>query len=104
LLALCPGLSLSLDLSHFAYHGLDQAAADPLLGRTAHVHLRQAAPGVMQARAHDGSLDFRKLIAQLDARGYDGYYTIEYQCEEWLDCNRVDCISETAALRDVLLA
>jgi sugar phosphate isomerase/epimerase len=104
LLELAPDAALALDYSHFVFQGVAQADVDALIPHARHVHLRQAAPGAMQLPTHAGVIDFACLVEQLDAAGYDGYLTLEYQCEEWLDCNRVDCISETAALRDVLLA
>jgi sugar phosphate isomerase/epimerase len=58
----------------------------------------------MQLPAREGVIDFPRLVRRLGAAGYRGYLTLEYQWEEWLDCRRVDCVSETAELRDVLLA
>jgi sugar phosphate isomerase/epimerase len=58
----------------------------------------------MQLPTHEGVIDFPRLRRALDAAGYEGYLTLEYQWEEWLDCYRVDCISETAELRDLMLA
>lgn len=103
LLRQAPAVRLALDHSHFVFQGIPQAEADALIPHAAHVHLRQAAPGVMQARTSEGAIDFPALRDQLDAHGYDGYLALEYQWEEWLDCTRVDCIAETAALRDLLL-
>jgi sugar phosphate isomerase/epimerase len=98
-----PGLGLALDYSHFVYQGLAPAEVDPLLVHTRHLHVRQAAPGTMQARAHEGTIDFARIRDMLLAMGYDGYFALEYQWEDgWLDLSRVDCISETAELRDVL--
>jgi hypothetical protein len=42
------------------------------------------------------------MLDRLSERGYPGYLGLEYQWDEWMDFNRVDCISETAELRDVL--
>lgn len=97
-------VGLTLDLSHFAYQGIAQHEADPLLERTRHVHLRQAGEGVMQARAREGAIDFHRLRDGLLASGYDAYFGLEYQWEEhWLDFTRVDCITETADLRALVL-
>lgn len=104
LLRRAPYVTLSLDLSHFVYQGISQADVRVLLPRTRHVHLRQAAPGVMQAPVGEGTIDFLALRDELASCGYSGYLTLEYQHEEWLDCHRVDCISETAALRDLILS
>jgi sugar phosphate isomerase/epimerase len=104
LLGHTPGVSLALDYSHFVYQGFAQADIDPLIPHARHLHLRQAAPGVMQAPAHEGAIDFPRLLERLAQARYGGYLCLEYQSEEWLECNRVDCISETASLRDLLLA
>jgi sugar phosphate isomerase/epimerase len=104
LLDRAPGVHLALDHSHFVYQGIAQEDVDVLIPHARHVHLRQAAPGSMQLPARTGVIDFRLLVERLRAGGYEGYLCLEYQWEEWLDCNRVDCISETAELRDVLLA
>jgi len=103
LLERAPNISLALDYSHFAYQGIDQAEVDVLIPRARHVHLRQADTGSMQMPAAEGALDFPEMVAQLDAAGYAGYLCLEYQWEEWLDCRHVDCISETAELRDIVL-
>jgi sugar phosphate isomerase/epimerase len=103
LLDQAPDLALTLDYSHFVFQGISQANVDMLIPSARHLHLRQAAPGVMQARAREGTIDFRRLIAALGDSGYDGALAVEYQCEEWLECRRVDCISETAELRDIVL-
>lgn len=104
LLGLAPGVGLTLDYSHFVYQGFPEHDVDPLLERTLHLHVRQAAPGDMQARAREGTIDFARVRDRLLELGYDGYFALEYQWEEgWLDFTRVDCITETAELRDLLL-
>lgn len=104
LIELAPEARLALDCSHFAFQGIAQSEVDALIPHARHVHLRQAATGAMQTPTHEGAIDFAVLLGELDAAGYAGYLALEYQWEEWLDCNRVDCVSETAELRDLLLA
>ena len=104
LLSRAPDVRLTLDHSHFIYQGIEQSDVDPLIPHARHVHLRQAAPGSMQLPAREGAIDLQLLIERLEADGYAGYLCLEYQWEAWLDSNRVDCISETAQLRDMLLA
>jgi sugar phosphate isomerase/epimerase len=100
-----PEVGLALDYSHFVYQGISQDEIDELLPHTHHFHVRQAAPGVVQARTREGTLDFVRIRDELIALGYDGYFAIEYQWEDsWLDFSRVDCIAETAETRDVLLS
>lgn len=104
LLAAAPDLSLALDHSHFVFQGFAQEEVDVLIPHARHFHLRQAAEGAMQLPAREGAIDFSRLLVQLREIDYGGYLTLEYQWEEWLDCHRVDCVSETAELRDLLVA
>jgi sugar phosphate isomerase/epimerase len=97
-------VGLALDYSHFVYQGMTEEEVDPLLPHTYHFHVRQAAPGVMQARAREGTIDFARIRDKLLRMGYTGYFALEYQWEDaWLDFTRVDCVSETAEMRDLLL-
>jgi sugar phosphate isomerase/epimerase len=104
LIELTPDVGFALDYSHFVYQGIPEQEVDPLLERTHHFHVRQAAPGVIQARTREGAIDFLRVRDRLLELGYDGYFAIEYQWEDgWLDFTRVDCVSETADIRDLLL-
>jgi sugar phosphate isomerase/epimerase len=97
-------VGVALDLSHFAFQGIAQEESYPLLPRTHHVHLRQGGPDVVQARVAEGTIDFRALRDRLLDDGYEGYFALEYQWEEgWHDFTRVDCIAETADMRDLML-
>ncbi|MBS1882652.1 MAG: sugar phosphate isomerase/epimerase [Actinobacteria bacterium] len=97
-------VGLALDPSHFAFQGYELEDCFPLLSRTQHVHLRQGGPGLVQARTHEGTIDYALLRDRLLDGGYEGYFTLEYQWEEgWLDFTRVDCIGETADMRDLML-
>ena len=99
-----PDVGFALDYSHFVYQGIEPAEVDALLPRTHHLHVRQAAPGDMQTRTREGTIDFVAVRDALLALGYDGYFALEYQWEDgWLDFSRVDCIAETAESRDLLL-
>jgi hypothetical protein len=57
----------------------------------------------MQARAREGTIDFSAVLDALETESYGGALAIEYQCEEWLECHRVDCVTETAEMRDLVL-
>jgi sugar phosphate isomerase/epimerase len=103
LLERAPNVGVTLDPTHFVFVGMDQEELGPLMPRTRHVHLRQAAEGVIQAPVHEGSIDIARFVRRLDEAGYSGYLAIEYQWDLAMDFNRVDCISETAAMRDLLL-
>jgi sugar phosphate isomerase/epimerase len=99
-----PKVGLALDYSHFVFQGIPVAEVDQLLPRTYHFHVRQGGPGVIQARTREGEIDFERVRDDLLGQGYTGYFCIEYQWEDgWGDFTRVDCISETADMRDLLL-
>jgi hydroxypyruvate isomerase len=104
LLALVPSLSLTLDYSHFVFQGIDQWEVDPLLSRTRHIHLRQAQPGALQSPTTAGTIDFARMLDRAAEARYRGYLALEYQCENWPGFQRLDCIAESAALRDLVLA
>jgi sugar phosphate isomerase/epimerase len=94
-----PGLTLTVDYSHFVARGVDQAAVHPLLPLTGHVHLRQAAPGKLQAAGDEGVIDFGPVLDGLAGIGYRGALTLEYLWSPWRGMNRVDVVTETLLLR-----
>lgn len=73
LLAEVPGLGLTLDTGHVACWGEDPIELASLADV---VQLRQARRGVAQAL--DGDVDFARLFARLDERGFRGPLSIEY--------------------------
>ena len=97
-----PALGLTLDYAHFIYSGFEQAEADRLAPYAKHVHLRQAAPGTMQARWAEGVIDFVAVVRVLKTAGFRGYLALEYEHDEWLDNNKVDVISETIKMRNAV--
>jgi sugar phosphate isomerase/epimerase len=99
-----PGLTLTLDLSHFIAQGYLQADAIPLIDHTSHVHARCGSPGRLQAPLKANTIDFPDLVKRLAARHYSGWYAIEYVWIEWERCNEVDNLSETILMRGVLEA
>ena len=59
------GVRLALDYAHFACLGYRQEEVDPLAPHAAHVHLRQARPGVLQAKIGQGTLNFPAMFGTL---------------------------------------
>lgn len=94
-----PGLTLTVDYSHFIVQGTDQAAVHPLLRLAGHVHLRQAAPGRLQVGEDEGVIDFDAIIQRLARFGYQGALALEYLWSRWQGMNRVDVVTETLLLR-----
>ena len=99
-----PHLRLTLDYGHFTFGGYGQEEIDCLVPFARHVHLRQAATKVLQARWEDGVVDFKKVINKLRTVNYSGYLTIEYEHDSWMDCDRVDVISEIIKMRNLVLS
>ena len=99
-----PGLTLTLDHTHFAHQGLAQEVADELFPFTRHYHARGASNGRLQAPMSENELDFERIVEQFRATGYGGYLAVEYVWTDWERCNQCDNVSETIILRDRLLS
>jgi sugar phosphate isomerase/epimerase len=96
-----PGLSLTLDYTHFVFQGIPEREVDALIPYAQHFHGRQGAPGKMQATSQEGTIDYERIIRRLESDGYRGFFSLEYFWDDWADSKKVDCISETALLRDL---
>ena len=97
-----PGLTLTLDYSHFIRSGFSQAEIDPLLAYAGHFHARGASPQMMQTPVKESSIDFTQVVSNMKATAYKGYITLEYVYEDWEDNFRVDTISETILLKRLI--
>lgn len=104
LLDMVPGLTLTLDYGHFVAAGAAEETIEPLLGRARHVQCRGGGPRELQASMRTNRIDFGRMTGNLVAGGYTGYLACEYVWSEWQRCDEVDNLTETVALRDVLLA
>lgn len=102
LLARVPGLRLTLDYAHFVCLGWCQDEIDVLAPHAAHVHLRQARPGVLQARAGQGTINFAAQLGALRAAGFAGYLALEYVHQDYMDTRYDDVLTETILLRDAV--
>jgi sugar phosphate isomerase/epimerase len=102
MLAAVPGLSLTLDYSHFIFHAIPDDHIAQLDPYATHWHARQARPGQGQSSLAQGAIDFARILQGLRARGYAGTLCLEYVHGDWLQMDRVDCLSETILLRDEL--
>ncbi len=97
-----PGLTLTLDYTHFAYAGLPDSQVEPLLGYASHFHVRGACRGRLQASFKDNQIDYRRIIRVMNELNYPGYVGIEYVWTDWQHCNECDNLSETILFRDFL--
>lgn len=99
-----PGLTLTLDYTHFTRAGLPDSACEPLVARASHFHARGARKGRLQAKFQDNSIDYARVLRAMRKTGYRGYVGVEYVWIDWEHCNEVDNLSETIQLRDFLRA
>ncbi len=97
-----PGLSLTLDHSHFIFHALPYEQIAVMHPHGTHWHARQACPGQAQSSGAHGQIDFARIASDLRERSYDGVICLEYVNGAWMSQDNVDCLSETVRLRDEL--
>lgn len=103
LLEALPSLTLTLDYTHFAKIGLDDAVVEPLLAHAIHFHARGARKGMLQCNMNENTIDYKRLIHAMGEYSYSGYIGLEYIWTEWEDSNKSDNISETLILRDIMM-
>ncbi|MBP6440222.1 MAG: sugar phosphate isomerase/epimerase [Caldilineaceae bacterium] len=99
-----PGLTLTVDYTHFAHQGLPDRAAEPMLAYASHFHVRGAAPGRLQVAFKDNVINYDRVLNVLRERHYQGWLGVEYIWSEWERCNECDNLSETILFRDYLRA
>jgi sugar phosphate isomerase/epimerase len=102
LLESVPGLTLTLDYTHFTYQGLPDDAIEPLLAYASHFHARGACRGKLQAPLKENTIDYRRVLRAMKGVNYSGFVVLEYVWVDWMGCNQVDNLSETVLLRDLL--
>lgn len=96
-----PGLTLTLDYTHFIRSGRVDADVEPLLRSASHFHVRGARTGRLQAPFKDSTIDYRRVYSQMLATGYQGWIGLEYVWLDWEHCNECDNLSETILYRDL---
>ena len=102
LLEAVPSLGLILDYGHFVVPGYTAEEIERLHPRAVHFHARGACRDRIQVVAEENTIDFPRLARSLVRSGYRGWVCVEYVWTQKWDCNRVDNLSETIMLRDVL--
>ncbi len=102
LLDAVPSLGLILDYGHFVVPGHPVEEIERLHSRAVHFHARGACRDRIQVIAEENTIDFPRLARSLARSGYRGWICVEYVWMQGWDCNRVDNLSETIMLRDVL--
>lgn len=96
-----PGLTLTLDYTHFTRLGMPDAAVEPLLAHASHFHVRGACKGRLQASLEHNTIDYQRVFDVMNKQNYTGWIGIEYVWMDWEHCNEVDNISETIRFRDL---
>lgn len=99
-----PGLTLTLDYTHFTRIGLPDAEIEPLVRHATHFHVRGARKDRLQASFNDNTIDYAAVLKAMRASHYGGYLGIEYVWIDWEHCNESDNLSETIQFRDFLRA
>jgi len=99
-----PGLTLTLDYTHFTRCGLPDSAIEPLVAHASHFHARGACKGRLQASFKQNTIDYTRVLRAMQKTHYQGYVGVEYVWIDWEHCNEVDNLSETIQLRELLRA
>ena len=97
-----PGLTYTLDYSHFTRVGVTDREVEPLIQHASHFHVRGARRGALQASFDDNTIDFKRIMRVMRQTGYRGCLCLEYVWTIWENCNQVDNLSETIRFRDFL--
>ena len=97
-----PGLTLTLDYTHFTRMGLPDSAVEPLVEHATHFHVRGAREGRLQANFSQNVIDYARVLKRMSETGYKGYLGVEYVWIDWEHCNESDNLSETILFRDFL--
>jgi len=92
-----PALKLVFDPSHQVFSGMETRELSWVMDNSVHVHLRDAAPGKMQAEFGKGKVDFNWVMKELQERKYAGYIAVEY-----LENDEFDAVASTLRLRKYL--
>ncbi len=102
LLQATPGLTLTLDYTHFVRRGIPEREAEPLIAHASHFHARGARKGRLQTSLKRNTIDYPRILELMKHTGYRGFIGIEYVWIDWEHCNEVDNLSEVVLLRDFL--
>jgi sugar phosphate isomerase/epimerase len=104
LVAQVPGLTLTLDYTHFVRLGVPDAEIEPLVPLASHFHVRGARKGRLQASFAQSTIDYARVLRAMRESGYAGWLGIEYVWQDWEGCNECDNVAETIQFRDYLRA
>lgn len=95
-----PGLTLTLDYTHFTRIGLPDSEVEPLVRYASHFHVRGARQERLQASFAENTIDYQRVYEVMQKVGYLGWIGIEYVWIDWEHCNECDNLSETILFRN----
>ena len=99
---LTPGLTYSLDYTHFTKAGYADGEIEPLLRYASHFHVRGARKGRLQTPFSQNQINYKRVLRAMRKHRYTGFQAIEYVWIEWEHCNECDNLSEIIRFRDFL--
>ena len=97
-----PGLTLTLDYTHFTRIGIPDREIEPLVKYAAHFHCRGARKGRLQTSFTESAIDYARVVKTMRRENYRGYVGLEYVWQDWEHCNESDNLSETVLFRNFL--
>ncbi len=95
-----PGLTLSLDYTHFVRQGVADREVDQLVPYASNFHVRGARKGRLQETFARNTIDYARVYQALGKSGYKGWIEIEYVWMDWERCNECDTLAETIRFFD----
>jgi sugar phosphate isomerase/epimerase len=104
LVEMTPGLTLTLDYTHFIKIGMSDADCEQLIPFASHFHARGAKLDRIQAAMKENVIDYERVIHAMQQANYPGFVGVEYVWQEWEHGDEVDNVSETIMMRDRLRA
>ena len=100
LVASVPGLTLTLDYTHFTRIGMKDEEVEPLVQHASHFHVRGGRKGRLQESFARNAIDYKRVFEAMEETGYKGWIGIEYVWIDWENCNECDNLSETILFRN----
>ena len=97
-----PGLTLTLDYTHFVRQGFSESEIEPLVKQASHFHVRGANSRRLQASFKDNTIDYARVLKVMHETGYQGDLVLEYVWIDWEHWTEVDNLSETILWRDFI--
>jgi len=97
-----PGLTLTLDYTHFTKLGIPDAEIEILIPLASHFHARGACENRAQTTMVNNTIDYRKVVQAMIKNDYPGFVGLEYVWIEWEHMNEADTVSETIQLRNLI--